>query len=230
MDDLRRIEHHLVEAIRTFLADRSAYERGELEAGDARVAVASLLDTIAWAIGPAMAKDIWGDLPPDAPRSSVLAAISQRLGLISPLTKHVGDQGSFQRTAEEVVAISEGDTPALFARLQNGRKRKFREMKEKLEALSWDRFLEAQGVQGAERHAAISQAYKHEWDTISRWEKDVRASLGDSLVDKKLARAHRDGSRHDDERAQELGLGWRVQLAADGPKLGKAMRQSRGTT
>lgn len=220
-DQRAAIELAMTRAIADFLDHRERYESGRDDDSDARMELGALLDAVAWSAGEPVLKGAFGVARDDVSRAEALKLVARRASLVSAFTRTTEDAASFSEVAAEVEAIAAGDTPALFARVGQ-KKVKYREYREKLRALCWDRILEGAGLSTRDRRHAIEGAYNTSWNTISKWDHETRSALGDSLVDRELNRASRliKGPRG-------LSATWRVQMAMDANRLKAAARRSR---
>lgn len=219
-------------AVATMLDYRAAIESGSAaEIGDARMEVGALLQIVRHVAGEEVFRMAVPPVSLDSHRSDQLAALRSALCTAINLSLGSREDGvadPFVMMADELDAIANGDAPSLFARLP-GRKTKYRAAHSKLNALCWDQFLEGAGVSRSDRHAAISNAFAQEWDTISRWRGDVQAVLSEAYVDRELRISRKRGLRARGAWLNENSATWRTMLRKDGLGLRLAQVASSGS-
>lgn len=160
-----------------------------------------------------------------------LALARQMVALSSAATAIVDE------ALEELGALYRGDNPRLFAQLGRAVK-PVRVARAKLMAAVWDAYLEGLGVPILERHAAISVSFGHEWDTISRWARQVEEVLGPCGAELDEARENGqswstlqlDHDNHPMPLQPTLGRNWRegVALAGQHYRAARAEKVNKG--
>jgi len=227
------IERHAIElattrAVKALLDFREALGVDEsIDDGDVRMEFGAFIDAMRYAAGP----EICGiALPPiqlGQGRKQQLDSLANSTSLLSSLGAIPADSlalNPISSIAGDLHAIAKGDAP-YFLRQIDGPKRKYRAASAKLQALCWDAFLRSAGYSESSRHAAISEAYGTEWDTISRWPSTVRKVLGKDLVDKHIRVSSRQGAKMGDAWRQDESR-WRKELCSDGSSLKQAQQRS----
>lgn len=143
--------------------------------------------------GDTVMKAAAGTLPESATRADVLHLMAARTDLVSYAFASLDDdEAGLNLVHDEIRYIAGGDKPVIFARLP-GPKTKIRVYFAKLSALAWSAYLDGLGVPSVDRQAAISTAFGHPWDTISRWDAVPIAMEGEEWVRRYLATYKRRG-------------------------------------
>lgn len=164
-----------------------------------------------------------------ADRGAILHEAARRLfALCAVFGEMPPDPAAPIRIVEEALAVSRGDAPLLFARLDQ-QKVNHRINRAKFDALRWDAYLDGKGLKPGERHATIAEAYGTSWETIRRsWRRDVLGRNPDPTDQYLLNRARADGVAG---MGQWGGLGdteWRRALFADGDRYRAILRENNG--
>lgn len=191
--DLTSQQKYVVYRLAELMVDKNASEFGwEGKCFDSEEDFANqVLDLANEACGDDLIQNIYGPTPKN--RTQELRFFARRARIASRFFRG-SESGprSLLVAAREADDVSLGDVPILFAKLQS--RQKIRVLRGKFMALRLDAWLNGLGIGPHERHAAIVSAYCAEWDTMSRWVKDVRNVFGDE-VDAILSRDRARGEK-----------------------------------